>query len=59
MADGVREFETTDGLSLCVPAPADTGAVLKMSAHFVDYPYVSSMIDPWVKRFETEIQPHL
>ena len=28
-------------------------------AHFVDYPYVSSMIDPWVKRFETEIQPHL
>ena len=28
-------------------------------AFLPDYPYVSSMIDPWVKRFETEIQPYL
>jgi putative spermidine/putrescine transport system ATP-binding protein/putrescine transport system ATP-binding protein len=28
VADGVRGFETDDGLSLCVPVPADTGAAL-------------------------------
>ena len=28
-------------------------------AYMVDYPYVSKNIDAWVKRFETDIQPHL
>lgn len=32
---------------------------LEKYAYIVDYPHVSAMIDPWVKRFEAEIQPHL
>ena len=32
---------------------------LEKFAYLVDYPHVSQMIDPWVKRFEAEIQPYL
>ena len=36
-----------------------TDEELKKYAYIVDYPYVSSMIDPWVKRWEAEIEPYL
>lgn len=36
-----------------------TDEELEKYAYLVDYPHVSSMIDPWVKRWETEIEPHL
>ena len=36
-----------------------TDEELKKYAYIVDYPHVSSMLDPWVKRWESEIEPHL